>query len=167
MNEHRMPSWSEDLTFAMITSDVNGLKTTMRNTTMINILIRELGVGFLMKYEPLYHKKPSPYRTLPSPASLRSKTHMQSPTSCRMRFAYFLLSSDIKAWSAGAPKLDGCTATVSWCAGFSPAQSSRRSLCTLRIDRTNISKGVKKVMRSPAISRSHWVCWPIVDVVRT
>jgi hypothetical protein len=33
LNAHRIPSSSEDLTFARTTSDVNGLNTTIRNIT--------------------------------------------------------------------------------------------------------------------------------------
>src|SRR6266850_3685442 len=36
---------------------------------------------FESRGSPVYHRKPSPYLTLPSPTSATSKTQMQSPTS--------------------------------------------------------------------------------------
>ena len=109
----RIPSWSEDLTFATITSEANGRNTTMRNTTA-EMTINNFRLWNLQdRHAPLYHKKPSPYRTLPSPDWLRSNTQMQRPTSWRTRLAYFLFSSAIKPCSTGAPKFEGWMGTVS------------------------------------------------------
>jgi hypothetical protein len=69
--------------------------------------------GVEQDHPPLYHKYPSPYRTLPSPASAISKTQIQSPTSKRTRFAYFLFNSAVSACSGGTPKLEGWIAIVS------------------------------------------------------
>jgi hypothetical protein len=108
---HRIPSSSEDFIFANITSDANGLNTTILNTTA-GMYWWHVTVSSCC-YVPLYHKNPSPYLTFPSPASTRSNTQMHSPTSCSTRFAYFLLTSDIRACSVGIPKFEGWTATVS------------------------------------------------------
>lgn len=62
----RIPSWSDDLTFATITSEGNGRNTTIRNTTKNEGFV-QIDCDHRIN-EPLYHRKPSPYRTLPSPA---------------------------------------------------------------------------------------------------
>ena len=74
------------------------------------------GHFFFFFRSPLYHKQPSPYLTLPSPASDRSKAQIHSPTSCKTRFAYFLLISEMRTSSGGIPKLEGWIAMVSWIA---------------------------------------------------
>lgn len=119
-----MPSSSDDFILAIITSDVNGRNTTNRNTTKNSSPSYQptesihrrppLSPKLFFLNSPLYHKKPSPYLTLPSPAWDRSKTQIHSPTSCRTRFAYFLLISEMSASSGGAPKLEGWIAIVSW-----------------------------------------------------
>ena len=85
-------------------------RLVFRNTTHI----RKIEISRCINRSPLYHKKPSPYLTLPSPTSERSNTHIHKPTSCSTRFAYFLFSSFVIACSAGRPKFVGWTATVSW-----------------------------------------------------
>lgn len=59
MGGHRMPSSSEDLTFARITSDMNGLKTTMRKTTALVFSIQAC-FQYIRRDGPLYHRQPSP-----------------------------------------------------------------------------------------------------------
>jgi hypothetical protein len=83
-NGRCMPSSSEDLTFAKITSEGKGRKTVNLKTTMIldqNRRTEAISPSFESRGSPVYQRKPSPYLTLPSPTSATSKTQMQSPTS--------------------------------------------------------------------------------------
>lgn len=77
-----MPSSSEDLTFAKITSVGKGRKTVNLKTTMI--LDQSVERGDVVRHHlnsPVYQRNPSPYRTLPSPTSATSNTQTQRPTS--------------------------------------------------------------------------------------
>ena len=74
MSVHRMPSSSEDLTLARITSPVKGRKTTKRKMTSVE---QSEWVGMSVETSrgssaPLYQKHPSPYRTFPSPTGTRA-----------------------------------------------------------------------------------------------
>ena len=92
-----MASSSEDLTFSKIISIGKGWK-------IVNGQPKDdydIGSGRQTRrsYLPTLgthlrtREKPSPCRTLPSPTSATSNTHMQRPTSWRTRFAYFLFGS--------------------------------------------------------------------------
>src|SRR6266849_10775047 len=99
-----MPSSSEDLTFAKIISVRKGRKTVNLKTTMILDQKRRTQVDTQSTLDsPVYQRNPSPYLTLPSPTSATSNTQIQRPTSWRTRFAYFLLSSLMRACSGGRP----------------------------------------------------------------
>ncbi len=103
-NSRCIPSSSEDLTFAKIISVGKGRKTVNLKTTMI--LDQKRRTQWSASYtrdSPVYQRKPSPYLTLPSPTSATSNTQMHRPTSWRTRFAYFLLSSLMRACSGGRP----------------------------------------------------------------
>ena len=155
-----MPSSSEDLTLARITSPVKGRKTTKRKMTSVE---QSEWVGMSVETSrgssaPLYQKHPSPYRTFPSPTGAGSKTHIQSPTSCKTRLAYFLLSSFVSACSAGRENVEGWSATVSYeQLRFSYCGASNNSR-TLMTDKMNISienrkpymKSWKKQEKKPA-----------------